>query len=194
MRLPRNRAARAGLAVLALLAAVNVLAAVIDAVAPSPSGPASSSFATKSQGLAAWAALAEREGLRVRALRAPPSRKSLGGGGTVAVMDAGQLSRDEARALRAFAERGGRVVAGGAPSGWTRTLLDGDPPKWDDNGPETARTVAAAPEAAGVRRVRTAGDGRWTGRAPDQKVLAGDEGALLLVARAGRGRIALLAD
>ena len=78
MRLPRNRAARAGLAVLALLAAINVAAALIDAVAPSPSGPASSSFGTKSKGLAAWAALAEREGVRVRALRDPPSRESLG--------------------------------------------------------------------------------------------------------------------
>jgi Domain of unknown function (DUF4350) len=194
MRLPRSRAARAGLAVLALLAAINVVAAVIDAVAPSPSGPASSSFATKSQGLAAWAALAEREGLRVRALRKAPSRASLRGGGTVAVMDAGQLSRDEARALRAFAERGGRVVAGGAPAGWMRTLLDDDPPKWEDDGPETARALATAPESQGVQRVRTAGDGRWVRPGSDQRVLAGDEGTLLLVASAGRGRIALLAD
>jgi hypothetical protein len=194
MRLPRSRAARVGLAVLALLAAINVVAAVIDAVAPSPSGPASSSFATRSQGLAAWASLAEREGLRVRALRDRPSEESLAGGGTVAIMDAGQLSGDEARALRAFAERGGRVVAGGAPSAWTRTLLDGDPPPWEDDGPETARAVAGVPESAGVRRVRTGGNGRWTRRGAGQRVLAGDEGTLLLVARVGRGRIALLAD
>ncbi len=195
MRLPRNRAARAGLAVLALLAAINVAAALIDAVAPSPSGPASSSFGTKSKGLAAWAALAEREGVRVRALRDPPSRESLGEGGTVAVMDAGELTPGEARALRAFAERGGRVVIGGPPGIWTRTLLDRDRrPAWYDDGPETARPLAAAPESAGVRRVRTAGDGRWAPPGPDQRVLAGDEGTLLLVTRAGRGRIALLAD
>jgi Domain of unknown function (DUF4350) len=194
MRLPRSRAARAGLAVLALLAAINVLGAVIDAVAPSPSGPASSSFATKPKGLAAWASLAEREGLRVRALRKPPSRASLPGSGTVAVMDAGELTGDEARALRAFAERGGRVVAGGAPGAWTRTLLAGRPPQWEDDGPETARTRAAAPESAGVRKVRTAGDGRWSRPGRAERVLAGDEGTLLLVASAGRGRVALLAD
>jgi hypothetical protein len=194
MRLPRSRAARVGLAVLALLAAINVVAAVIDAVAPSPSGPASSSFATRSQGLAAWASLAEREGLRVRALRDRPSEESLAGGGTVAIMDAGQLSGDEARALRAFAQRGGRVVAGGALSAWTRTLLDGDPPPWEDVGPETARALAGVPESAGVRRVRTGGNGRWTRRGAGQRVLAGDEGTLLLVAPVGRGRIALLAD
>ena len=194
MRLPRNPAARAGLAVLALLVTINVVAAVIDAVAPSPSGPASSSFATKEKGLAAWAALAEREGVRVRALRDAPSDESLSGGGTVAVMDAGQLSHDEALALRAFAERGGRVVAGGVPSGWMRTLLDRDPPEWEDDGPETARRIAAAPESDGVQRVRTAGSGRWAEAGSDQRVLAGDEGTLLLVASAGRGRIALLAD
>ena len=87
------------------------------------------------------------------------------------------------------------MVIGGPPGGWTRTLLDRDRrPAWDDDGPETARTLAAAPESEGVRRVRTAGDGRWALGGPDQRVLAGDEGTLLLVARAGRGRIALLAD
>ena len=107
----------------------------------------------------------------------------------------GQLTLEEARALRAFAERGGRVVVGGPPGGWTRTLLDRRRlPQWDDDGPETARVLAGAPESAGVRRVRTAGDGRWSGKSPDQKVLAGDEGTLLLVATAGRGRIVLLAD
>ena len=194
MKLPRSRAARAGLAVLALLVAINLLGAVIDAVAPSPSGPASSSFGTKSEGLAAWAALAEREGLRVRALRDEPSDASLPGGGTVAVVDAAGLTGDEARALRAFAERGGRVIVGGRPGGWTRTLLDGEPPPWEDDGPETARALAVAPESAGVRRVRTAGDGRWSRAGRTQRVLAGDEGTLLLVASAGRGRIALLAD
>ena len=195
LALPRNRAARAGLAVLALVAAINVVSAVIDAFAPSPSGPASSSFATTSKGVAAWAALAEREGLRVRALREDPSAASLSGGGTVAVMDAAGLPAKEARALRAFAERGGRVVVGGRPGGWTRTLLGSDDlPDWDDDGPETARALGAAPENEGVRRVRTAGDGRWSQPGRAERVLAGNEGTLLLVSQAGRGRVALLAD
>ena len=76
--LPRSRAARAGLARRSrLLVAINVVGAVIDALAPSPSGPSSSSFATRSEGLAAWAELARRDGLRVRALRdAPSTRRS----------------------------------------------------------------------------------------------------------------------
>ncbi|MEA2135295.1 MAG: hypothetical protein QOC68_3204 [Solirubrobacteraceae bacterium] len=193
--LPRSRAARAGLAILAVLVAINVIGSVVDALAPSPSGPSSSSFATRSEGLAAWAELARRDGVPVRALRDAPSRQSLPGSGTVAVMDAGELTGDEARALRAFAERGGRVVAGGRPGGWTRTLLDTkDPPAWEGGGSETSRALTPAPESAGVRRVRTAGGGRWRRPGRAQPVLAGDGGALLLVLTAGRGRIALLAD
>ena len=73
--LPRSRAARAGLAVLAVLVAINVVGALIDALAPSPSGPSSSSFATRSEGLAAWAELARRDGVPVRALRDAPSTR-----------------------------------------------------------------------------------------------------------------------
>ena len=190
--LPDNRAARAALAVLAVLVAVNVLAALVDALAPSPSGPPSSSYATKSRGLAAWAELARREGVQVRALRDAPSDAALSGGGTVAVMDAGRLTGAETRALRAFAERGGRVIAGGEPRDWTRELA-GDL-DWDGDGPETARRLAETPETAGVTRVETAGDGRWRSAGRAQRALAGDKGSLLLLADVGRGRVALLAD
>jgi hypothetical protein len=148
--LPRSRAARAGLAVAGLLVAINVVGAVIDALAPSPSGPSSSSFATRSEGLAAWAELARRDGLRVRALRDAPSRASLSGGGTVAVMDAGELTGDEARALRAFAERGGRVVVGGRLGGWSRTLLAaGERPDWEGDGPRTATSSTSCRRSTG---------------------------------------------
>jgi hypothetical protein len=188
--LPKSAATRAGVVIVAVLLGVNVIAALVDALAPSPSGPASSSFATKPQGLAAWAALAERNGIRVRGLRDSPADASLDGDGTIAVMDAAGLTADEARALRAFAEGGGRVIAGGEPGGWVRTLLRAGPPEWDDSGPESAKPDGSAPEIAAVARVETSGDGRWEERG----VLAGDEGSLLIVRPAGRGRIALLAD
>ncbi len=189
--LPKSRPARAGLLILAVLAAINIAAALIDAFAPSPSGPPSSSYATKEHGLAAWAELAKRNGVRVRALRDAPSEASLAGAGTVAVMDAGRLTPDEARALRAFAERGGRVIAGGEPRGWTAVLLGvGEVPDWRDDGPERVRRTAAAPETAGVTRVETAGDGRWE----EDGVLEGDDGSLLIVRDVGEGRVALLAD
>jgi len=193
--LPQSRAARAGLVVLALLVAVNAIAALVDALAPSPSGAPSSSFATKPEGLAAWAELAGRNDIRVRALRDAPSDASLEGSASVAVMDAGRLTPREARALRAFAERGGRVIAGGEPRGWTAELLGSEGlPDWDDDGPKSARRLGATPETAGVARVQTAGDGRWTDADDAERALAGDEGSLLLVRRVGRGSVALLAD
>ena len=45
-----------------------------------------------------------------------------------------------------------------------------------------------------MQAVRTSGDGRCRPSAATGRVLAGDEGTLLLVEPAGRGRIALLAD
>ena len=187
--LPKSRAGRAALLVLGLLVAVNAVAALIDAFAPSPSGPASSSFATKPEGLAAWAELAERNGVRVRALRQPPADAALGDDGTVAVMDAASLTREDARALRAFAERGGLVIVGGEPHGWVETLV-GKVPGWEGDGPESARVIGSAPEVAGVDEVETTGDGRWDERG----VLAGNEGSLLIVRDVGKGRVALLAD
>jgi Domain of unknown function (DUF4350) len=183
--LPDSGVARAVLAVLGIVVVINVLAALIDALAPSPSGPPSSSFATKPEGLAAWAELARHHHVSVRGLRDSPADAPLGGG-TVAVMD-GRLTGAEARALRSFAERGGRVIAAGEPSGWAATLLgDPQPPGWEDSGPETVARSGSEPETAGVARVETSGDGRWKQR--------GALGSLLLVRPAGRGRIVLLAD
>jgi hypothetical protein len=159
---------RAGLVILAVFVGVNVLAALLDALAPSPSGPRSSSFATKPEGLAAWAELAKRNGVRVRALRDSPADVPLGTG-TIAVMD-GFLTAKEARALRRFAQDGGTVIAGGEPSAWTATLLRGPEPEWEDGAPKD-------------KRVKTAGDGRW---ARDR--------SLQIVRPVGRGRVILLAD
>lgn len=195
LALPANPAARAVLAVVAVLLAVNLVSAAIDALAPSPSGPDSSSFATSPRGLAAWAELERRAGVKVSALRRPPSATSLPAGGTVVLLDPGRLQRSEAEALRGFAERGGRVVAGGAPAEWVESLLKVETaPDFDRDAAETAERLAPAPETAGVARVRTAGDGRWLSAGGALRALGTRDGALLLLARAGRGRIALLAD
>jgi hypothetical protein len=195
LALPANPAARAVLAAVAVLLAINLVAAAIDALAPSPSGPHSSSFATSPRGLAAWAELERRAGVKVSALRRPPSATSLPAGGTVVLLDPGRLQRSEAEALRGFAERGGHVVAGGRPDAWVATLLGlDDPPDFDRDAPETAGRLATAPETAGVARVRTAGDGRWLSAGNAQRALGTRNGALLLLAPAGQGRIALLAD
>ncbi len=190
---PRKRAVAIALAV---LVAVNLLALAVDALAPSPSGPRSSSFATAPEGVAAWADLARRSGHEVRALRRPPSDASLPRTGTVVVLDPGPLVPQEARALRRFAERGGRVVAGGRhPGGWVPALLDGEAdPIWVDEAPRRARALLPAPETRDVGVVATRGAGAWRAIGPLVPALAAGDRPVLLLARAGRGRIALLAD
>ena len=195
--LPESQSGRFAVGLLALIVAFAVLASVIDFFAPSPSGPQSSSYSTSPAGLAAWAELLEREGRVVRALRAAPSDDSLPQPpGTVVILDPDALIESETDALRRFAQRGGRVVAGGNGAGyWGALLVDDDELELTFGGPQTTRVLAPAPETAGVSTVFSAGRGVWTAAGGTLPVLGtrGDE-ALLLVARVENGRIALLAD
>ena len=192
-RLPQSRPARVALLIGAVLLGVNLIAAGIDAVAPSPTGPASSSFATKPRGLAAWAELARRSGRTVRAQREPPSARTLPSGGTVVLLDPQSVPPEEVRAVRAFAERGGRVVAGGRnPELFLGRLLGSERvPRWDDKSPKTLRPNGRTAVTGGARSIRTAGEGRWRSNA---RAVPGDSGPGILVSRAGSGEIVLLAD
>ena len=194
--LPENQGLRVLLAVGAVLLAVNLLAFLLDAIFPSPSGPRSSSYATAAEGTAGWADLLRREGRDVRALRRTPSDRSLPRSGTIVIFDPDALLPREAQALRRFALRGGRVVAGGRePGGWVPILLGGDAdPVWLDEAGRRARVLVPAPETAGVARVATAGEGAWRAAGETLPALAAGDRPILLLARAGRGRIALLAD
>ena len=112
-------------------------------------------------------------------------------------MDAGGADRrDEALALRAFAERGGRVIAGGRAGGWIATLL-GDAAAARVGGRRAGDARAARPprrRPPGVARVETAGDGRWARRR--RAAGAGRRPGLAAARRAASatGAIALLAD
>ena len=191
----RTPAGRAVLVIVALAIFVNLVAVVVDSVAPSPSGPPSSSLATSERGLAAWAELLRDSGRRVAALRDDPSDESLPDGGTVVLLEPDVVREESARALRRFAERGGRVIAGGTePRRWVETLAGNEGLEWEDGGPAGVHVQAPAPETAGVARVRTAADGRWTWAGRALPALGEGTGSLLLVTDVGRGRVALLAD
>jgi len=153
----------------AVVVGVNLVVALVDYVAPTPSGRRSSSLATAPDGFAAWAELARRSGVRVVALRADVADARLPAGATVVALDVPGLPRADARALRDHAQAGGRVVVGGArPERWLdvfdRAL------SWRPYGPRSV--------TVGDRRVRTAGAGSWS------------SGGLLLA----RGNARLLAD
>lgn len=173
-----------------VIVAVNATIALVGYVAPGPSGKPSSSLATAPGGFAAWAELARRNGVRVVALRRSLHEATLPEGATVVALDAPRMSRRDAAALRAFAQDGGRVLAGGRrPERWL-DVLDPDV-RWNSVADVTARRTAVIPETDGVETVQTAGTGGWTGR--EGALTAGDD-ALLVSRRVGSGRINLLAD
>lgn len=161
-----------------------------------PQGPASSSYATDAEGLAAWAALLERNGHRVVQLRTPIAQSRLDPADTVVVLDPEALLHADGERLLAFVGAGGLLVAGGAaPQGSLPALLP-EAPAW--SGPGVARRFTPAPGAAGlagVREVQSAGAGEWTQQSGFSVALGSAGGGALLLERAyGRGRIELLAD
>ena len=164
--------------VAAVVVGVNVLFSGADAV----DGPRSSSYATTPMGTAALAALLERDGRRVRRLRAPLEERRPPAEATVFVLDPVRLSGGEAAALARFVRDGGRLVAAGRGVERLAAEFRAGAPTAADDGPRALRVAAPGPETAGVREVRASGERAWTD--------AG--GALPLLAAAGRtGAVAL---
>ncbi len=183
--LPRSTGARALVALAVVVVAFNVAAAIVGAATPEPSGPPGSAFATRPEGVAAWAALLRRDGRRVELRREPPADRPPAADATVVLLEPQALRKEDLAALRRFIGRGGRLVAGGrAPGSWLGELLD-RPPAWRPTGPREVATRLAP-----ARRLRTAGAGAWTALRGAEP-LAGPPGRAV-AARAGR--VTLLAD
>ena len=184
--LPKSRDARSAIVIVAVVVGVNLVTVVVDSVIPSPDGPRSSSFATSPEGAAAWADLIRRSGGEVRALRERVSDESLPAEGTVVVLDPDSFTDGQARALRRFAERGGRVVAGGAePGDWVGELTNADPPRWESGGDPSGRVLVPAPETGTAANLRTAEAGHWEDAGGALPLAAGADGPIALVEDAG---------
>ena len=180
-----SREVRIGLAVVAVVVGLNLLVVAIDALIPSPEGPRSSAFATSPEGAGAWAELLRRSDREVRTLRERVAEGTLPAEGTVVVLDPDGFTPGQARALREFAEGGGRVVAGGLePGPWIAALAPGV--EWSDEGEERARVLAPTAQTGAARSVRTAGEGRWTA--------AGDALPLVGSVVLTTGNVTLVAD
>jgi hypothetical protein len=194
MRLiPRSTEGRAAAGIGAVIVGLLAITIVVDALVPSPGGPRSSSFATAPDGFAAWADLARRSGVEVRALRERWSDDTLPAEGTVVVIDPDDFTRGQARALRRFATGGGRVVAGGNDPGlWIEELAGGL--AWEEGGDESASVLVPAPETGAAASLRTVGEGHWERAGGALPVAAGADGAIVVVKTVGEGRIALVAD
>ncbi len=180
---------RAWIAVAVLVAAI-VAVNILGRSDRRPHGPASSSYATSPAGAAAYAELLERVGYRVRRERASPAERTPDPRETLVVLDPGRLSADEAGALVRFADRGGRLVAGGRGIGDLAAALRGGV-RGAGGGPSRWHPGATLP---GVREVQTAGERQFVAFTRGLPLLVSGERAALVELRPGRGEALLLAD
>jgi hypothetical protein len=188
MKIRRSPGAIIGV-VIAVVIAVNLALRELDRFTRSPGGPESSSFATAPEGIAAYAELLRRFDRPVVQLRDELAQAELDPRETLVVLDPGSvLTFDEGVAVRGFVESGGRLVAGGNPTGWLRTILE-QVPGWRPSAPESARVV----DIPGVDRVRTAGGGSWVNPEGHVLVRAGAE-PIVVERRRGAGTVLLVAD
>ena len=180
--------------VLGVVVAVNLALAAVDRLTRGPEGPASSSYATAPEGVAAYADLLARNGHPVVRLRDPLGEAQLDPNSTLVLLDPGPLGAEERAALARFVEGGGLLVAGGyAPGRWVADLL-AEPPTWAPGGPQVARPLVPVLAVRGVEEVETAGLGVWEDAGEALPVLAGDQDTVAVVATRGRGRMTLIAD
>jgi hypothetical protein len=178
-----------------LVAAFAVLAVLGEVFGAGPQGPASSTYATSSPGLAAAAELLQRNAHRVTPLRRPLASAAVDPRATLLVLDPDALLRADGRRLLAFVRSGGRLVLGGVtPSSWLPAVMP-NAPAWTDVAPRSY--TAAGPLAALGGPVITAGAGAWTESGGLQVAIGAPGGglpALALYQRLGRGELFLLAD
>ncbi len=122
-----------GLALCVVLAFA-LIGDIVSAIAPTPSGPPLSSYATTPKGLAAWAELLERDGHTVSQIRTPLASARLPAEGTLVILGGGTpvLSAAGSGAVARFVAGGGWLVISGpriqrVPSAKGRVIGVGDP-------------------------------------------------------------------
>jgi hypothetical protein len=185
---------RVVIGLVAILVGLNVASRAVDLAYPGPSGKPASAYATSQEGLAAFAELLRRDGHAVARLRERPRELELDPARTTLVLaDAGVVEEVDAKALRRFVERGGRLLAAGPAFGWLRYLVE-PAPVWRPGGPwQQVRVLAPRPELSRIHRIAGAA-GSWEDAGATLPLLGDDEAGLLNVARIGVGEAFLLAD
>ena len=190
-----SRGWKLGLGVLAAIVAVNVGLSLLGSLTGgTPGGPRSSSYATGSDGLAAYASLVARAGHQVRRLRKPAAEAVLDPRTTLVVLDPALPTPDDARALARFVSSGGRLVAGGSRSdAWLRRVVP-PAPEWSPDGARDLVPLVPIPELEGVGAVHADGTGSWTNLRSALPALAGGGRIVVAAASLGAGRVLLVAD
>jgi len=159
-------------------------------------GPSGSSFVTTSQGVAAWRALLEAQGLRTETLDEPYLPYNLDPSKTLVIVEPFVLtvSASESDVIRDYVAAGGRlVIVGSVLDAFLQDVLD-DPPTWFGTSIGESSAESDDPLMIGVETLQGRGFGRYD-RSPSYRtlaagddgstVVAGEEGRVVLVANAG---------
>ena len=189
-------AVRVVIVLVVLVIVVNVALSLLDSSTrgADDTAPRSSSLSTGRDGLAAYAELLRRNGHDTEARRGLVTQTALVTADTLVVLDPVGFDHDEERAARRFVARGGHLFAGGAGATGLLEAVLADPPAWSAAGVRNAVPVGGAREVAGLRSVRTAGEGSWSEPGGTTPVLDDGSRVLATVANVGRGRVVALAD
>ncbi len=184
-----SRAQRTWIGV-AVVVGIFVVLNGLNSIGGRPGGPSLSSYATAPEGLAALDSLLERNGYPTTQVRVGLDEAELPSDATVVAL--GQvLSRTERRAMRAFVERGGRLLTGGPEAEpFLRSIDEGV--RWRAEGFERLRPVAN-PAVPGLATVTAAGFGVWADP-PGVPLFEGRSRDAGFVLPVGRGTVVALAD
>ena len=195
----RWRALRPGtrglLAAAAAILGVNAALAGLEAVTggAEPGGPASSSYATAPDGMAAFAQLLADRGHPVSRLRAGLADLPLDPAATLVVAGPFAVTPPEGEAVARFVEAGGRlVVAADDPSPLLRRLAGTR--GWSTEPARRSTVLVPVREVDGVSTVTADGSGSWSDPGASLPVLAAGGATLATVTVAGRGRVVAVAD
>jgi len=152
-------AVRVVIVLVVLVILVNIAVSVLDSSTrgADETAPRSSSLSTGRDGLAGYAELLRRNDHDTQALRGSITDTTLFTSDTLVVLDPVGLDDEDARDIRRFVERGGRLVAGGSSTTRLLAELFPDPPTSSSVGVRIADPVGAAREVADLRTVRSAG-------------------------------------
>jgi hypothetical protein len=187
--------ARIAIVVVCAVIGINVFAQFVQSSTgggATPGGKRSSAYATKDDGVAAYAELLGKEGYAVVRTRGPLSNARLDPSSTVVILDPETISRADADVLLTFLVNGGRLVIGGTFPSYFSTLSD-NPPAWGPSGPTLWKHVASS--LAPISRIVGNGDGGFADPGHSIPLVADGGGdALVTEARIGRGTVLFVAD
>jgi hypothetical protein len=192
--MPRDPRVRFLLGTVLALVAFGIVLAVIDRLAPAPEGPKSSSYATSPQGLAAYAALLERNGHTVRRLRRSITDQPPRDGETLIVLDPASLEPKESQAIGEWVHRGGRLIAGGdAGASWLDEIID-EPPEIAFSTAVEHEPLVPVTETVGVAQVEGVAGTAWDEVGGTLPVIGPADAPLVVTAAADQGTVVMLAD